>query len=462
MSSEEKESRKTFHSRLNRMVEKLEREIADGVYSVGELLPSETVLAEKYKLGPRSIRKGIDLLVERGVLSKERRIGAKVISVPRLEQITLVMACYSTVVLDLALEYLLADFHVRHPSIQVKTVLVNTDHTFMFSQLLESGVIDAVTLNQYTFQDFVVRDKLDLLEPLAASPGVYRFLEPVFTNEERRYVQPVIFSPLVLCYNKVHFRENGLLEPDSTWTWNDLIKNARLLTRNDVYGLCFDPLSINIWPALLLQSGVKFERSADGRFDIAGNARFRESMRFYRELVTDHTIFPAYWSGQEINAMQGFREGRVSMTMIGYSSLTKLKGSGVEFDISPLPFIDHPLTNAVSIGVALNERSRHKEAAYVWMDYLRSPEAMKVLCANSLSIPANKETADDIRPDDGERPSRYNLFKEIMPSFRVQQDLNMANWQLRHMSGPLQLYLSGQIDEPAMCERLERVLMRSE
>lgn len=462
MGHEEKESRKTFHSRLNRMVERLERDIAEGVYGMGELLPSEAALADKYKLGPRSIRKGIDLLVEQGLLSKERRVGARVVRVPELERTTLVMASYSTVVTDFALEHLLADFHARHPSILVKPVLINTDHYFVFSQLLESGVIDAVTLNQNTFQDFVVRDKLSLLEPLADGPGVYRFLESVFTDGGRRYVQPVIFSPLVLCYNKAHFRENGLLEPDSTWTWNDLVKNARLLTRNGTYGLCFDPLSINIWPALLLQSGVKFERTADGRFEIGGNARFRESMRFYREIVSDRTAFPAFWNDQEVDGVQWFREGRVSMTVISYSSLTKLRKSGVEFDISPLPFIDHPLTNAVSIGVGLNERSRHKEAARIFMEYLRSPGAQKVLCAHSFSIPANKEAADDIRPDDGERPSRYNLFKEIMPSFRVQQDLNLANWQLRKMSGPLQLYLSGLIDEAELCERLERTLSPGE
>ncbi|MFC3769428.1 extracellular solute-binding protein [Paenibacillus sp. GCM10012303] len=459
MHKEEKTSRKTFHSRLNRMVEKLERDIAEGVYSVGDLLPSETALAELFKMGPRSVRKGIDLLVERGVVVKERRVGAKVVQAPELEQVTLVIACYATVVHDFALEPLIADFQALHPSIRVKTILVNTDHYHMFTQMLDSGVIDAVTLNQDTFQDFAVRDKLSLLEPLPDRlPGVYRFLTDVFSVGGRRYVQPVIFSPLILCYNKVHFRENGLLEPDSTWTWSDMIKNARQLTRSDSYGLYFDPLSINIWPALLLQSGVKFERDANGRFEIDLDGKFMECMRFYREIVSDPSMFPPFWNDREIDYIRMVREGRISMTLVGYSTLTRLGGSGLDYDISPLPFIRHPLTNAVSIGVGVNEQSRHKEAVRTFMEYLRSPRAQRLISTHSLSIPVHKEVADEIRPDDGLRPSRYNLFKEIMPSFRVQQDLNLANWQLRKISGPLQLYLTGQIGETALCERLERAL----
>ncbi|TMV43727.1 extracellular solute-binding protein [Paenibacillus mesophilus] len=459
MRNEEKESRKTFHSRLNRMVEKLERDIAEGVYGVGDPLPSETALAELYKMGPRSVRKGIDLLVERGMVVKERRVGAKVVKAPELARVTLVIACYATVVHDFALEPLIADFQAQHPSISVKTILVNTDHYYMFSQMLDSGVIDAVTLNQDTFQDFAVQDKLSLLEPLEGNlPGVYRFLANVFSVGERRYVQPVTFSPLILCYNKAHFREKGLLEPDSTWTWGDMIKNARLLTGSDSYGLYFDPLSINIWPALLLQNGVKFERSANGRFEISPDGKFMECMRFYREIVADPSVFPPSWNDREIDFIQRFREGRISMTVIGYSTLTRLKGSGIDYDISPMPFIHHPLTNAISIGVGVNGQSRHKEAARTFMEYLRSPRAQRLIGSRSLSIPVHKEVADEIRPDDGERPSRYNLFKEIMPSFRVQQDLNLANWQLRKMSGPLQLYLSGQIDDIALCERLERTL----
>ena len=53
----------------------LEDEILSGVYREGEQIPSITELAARYKINPATALKGINLLVDAGIVYKKRGIG---------------------------------------------------------------------------------------------------------------------------------------------------------------------------------------------------------------------------------------------------------------------------------------------------------------------------------------------------------------------------------------------------
>ena len=53
----------------------LEVEILSGVYREGEQIPSITELAASYKINPATALKGINLLVDAGIVYKKRGIG---------------------------------------------------------------------------------------------------------------------------------------------------------------------------------------------------------------------------------------------------------------------------------------------------------------------------------------------------------------------------------------------------
>ena len=53
----------------------LEDEILSGVYQEGEQIPSITELAASYKINPATALKGINLLVDAGIVYKKRGIG---------------------------------------------------------------------------------------------------------------------------------------------------------------------------------------------------------------------------------------------------------------------------------------------------------------------------------------------------------------------------------------------------
>src|SRR5690606_12070767 len=113
--------------------------------------------------------------------------------------------------------------------------------------------------NNINFQEIVEQKHMDLFEPSTPDDSMYPFLNDAFTRINQLFVQPLVFSPIVLGYNKEHFRDAGLMEPDSSWTWDHVEKAAIQLTnKRDRHGLFFHILSENRWPVFLLQSGASF------------------------------------------------------------------------------------------------------------------------------------------------------------------------------------------------------------
>jgi len=61
----------------------------------------------------------------------------------------------------------------------------------------------------------------------------------------------------------------------------------------------------------------------------------------------------------------------------------------------------------------------------------------------TLSIPSVKEAAQSERQDKQGEPKRYQMFREIMPSYRYYTDMNMTRSQLTAMVHYLKLYWAG-------------------
>jgi GntR family transcriptional regulator len=60
---------------FSQIAERLSEEIAEGVLSEGERVPSTNELAAYYRINPATAAKGISLLIDDGLLEKRRGIG---------------------------------------------------------------------------------------------------------------------------------------------------------------------------------------------------------------------------------------------------------------------------------------------------------------------------------------------------------------------------------------------------
>jgi len=70
--------RASFQERLDHFVNVIRTEIVNGIREEGTYLPAESALAKQFELSNKSIRKGLEQLVEEGLIVKIDRVGSMV------------------------------------------------------------------------------------------------------------------------------------------------------------------------------------------------------------------------------------------------------------------------------------------------------------------------------------------------------------------------------------------------
>ena len=444
-----KPTNEQFQKQLDQMVQTLRDEIEQGVYRPGQYLPSEHHLSKRFGMSNNSVRKGLDILVREGRIEKIPRVGNKVCI--QRAPVTLTLACNESDWLNLELENLLNDFHRCYPWITINAKPINFYMLGKNTELIESFDLFMIT-NTHPL------DLPWLLHPLEINPDIYPFLTNQFIRDGRLYAQPIIFSPVVLCYNKQHFRESGIPEPDGSWTWNDLMQNAAKLTNGKGrYGFCFYLQNLNRWPIFLLQSGEKFEW-IEGRLAEFRGSKLFSGIRLCKEIIHNRDVFPLYLSenNQEINRM--FMEGKISMTLNTYLGLNEWKHADLEYDISPIPFIDQPITLAMVQGIGINRKTPHLEEAKQLVHYMTSEQCQNFIRKNTLSLP----TLQSLHSTSVERnvtlPSRYSLYREMMFSYKMHSDMNIPRKDFSKLFTHLKAYWANLIDEEETCRQIYKDL----
>lgn len=460
----EKPSRKLFQSRLDSMVEAVRNGIMNGTLREGEYLPSEKAYAKQYRLSNRSVRQGLEGLVEAGLIEKIPRVGNKVAArFAGSDIVVLKFACHRSLLQEAAMTMLVAEFQKQHPGIRVEFVVTNSgiNRHRVIKPMIDAGQVDVFTMNYNGFDDIKHHHGFGDLETLQPNPQIYSALTEAMTNEGRLKAQPFIFTPLILCYNKDHFREKGVLEPDSGWRWNVLFEQAsKLAVENERLGFYFHFPSSNRWPIFLLQSGIRFDRNGQGRFSISGH-QLMDSLKACRELIHMQNRFPLFLSETDADAEELFFSGKVSMIMTTYLSLNHhVRPEGFEYDVAPLPYLNDPKTLLMTVGLAINAHSQAKEAAKLFVDFLVSYQAQLIVRQKTLSIPSLKPAAEWTGKESMYRPSRFHMYRDIIPSFRPFGTMNMSIKELDMFYREAKLYWSGLETEEAASQRLERFLQQ--
>ncbi|TMV51619.1 extracellular solute-binding protein [Paenibacillus mesophilus] len=452
--------RKNSRSRIEDMIQTLREEIASGKHPVGDCLPSESDLEKRFRLGNNSVRKGLDILVQEGLIVKIPRVGNKVLGLPSEGRQVIKLGVYNTTDNETDLSGLLEQFHRLHPQLLVQTITIPTNsYAGYIQEQMNAGLLDAVTMNYNTFRELSAGTKEELLEPMDSSPDYYPFTTEPFMDGGKLLVKPIMFSPLVLCYNLDHLREGNLPEPESGWSWDKLLWLAEQLSvENKRFGFCFHLLSRNRWPVFLFQSGIRFEPDDDGEYRLPVD-RLTECLDVCRKLINRPDVFPTMLSGRDGTTVEWFLDGKVSMIMTTYFAMNRLKEAGFSFDLAPLPALRENRTMLTIIGVSVNRKSAVKDAARLLADYLGSREAQTLIRQNTFSIPSHRAAAEwQGEKMQGKRPHRFDLFREIIATFRLLEHLPVTNRELFAMQKEVELYWTGLQDGEAVSRGIGRAL----
>lgn len=447
--------RKHSRERLNRFVHALRDEIWNGQRRAGEFLPSEKTFAEQYALSNQTVRKGLELLVAEGLIEKLPRVGSKVIGPPQAAagSASIKLGYHTSITGEADMNGLLAEFRRQHPELRVQPVpLSNYDYGHI-RQYLNGGILDVVMMNYTDFRSFTEAGDVELLKPLERNPDMYSILSDAFTVDGQPRVQPFIFSPLVLLYNQEHFREMQLPEPDSSWQWSDLLEHAaRLAVPNERLGFHCELYSPNRWPLLPLQTGAKAERTPDGGLRLSGSS-IMEAIRFCRGLLRD---FPLMSEGIATGESENlFAKGKASMIMTSYFYMNYLMGKDVPFEVATVPHFGTPTTLLLNIGLAVNALSPSANEAIKLVEFMGSRSTQLMIRKMTYSLPALKSAAEWRGEETIYRPSRFQLYRETIPSFRYFTDLGIGAGELALLNQEVKLYWAGLESEEELIARLE-------
>lgn len=449
-----------FAEKLQHMVDTLRSEIVDGTYVYGELLPSEMDHAARFGLSNKSVRKGMEILVEEGWIEKIPRVGSRVVMKSR-SNVTLTLAVNPIAQRNLELVRLLAEFERDHPWITVS--IKETGGIPGFSKHGDFGNADVVSADNFQFQRLIEANQVQNLQPLQIDENIYPSLTRQFIRNGEALMRPLIFSPIVLVYNKAHFREKGLPEPDGSWTWDDMMRTAEQLSNGkDQYGFCFRAQDVNRWPIFLLQSGESFTWDGDKLKDIR-ESRMLEGLRLYREIIHNRKASPLYFSDNNEDINQMFLKGNLSMVTTSFLGLNAFKHTDLEFDVSPIPYIHEPRSLLICLGLGINRMSPHQEEAAMLLRYLTSARGWDFIYNETLSLPASRFYPKSDAPksymgSEINRPSRYGHYREMMFSYRTHRDLNIPTAAFPKIFNHLKAYLAYMIDEDELCDRINSIL----
>jgi len=459
----DKPSRATFRFRLETMIQQLREDILSGKYAPGSYLPSEDVLGEQFQMSKKSVRKGLECLVNENLIVKKAKIGNMVLA-PEAgdDRITIRFCYYPDVDQESNILQLLDAFEEKYPHIQVKRFTMNTSrYSEQAFEFMNDSMLDVVMLNYYDFTYFQDHAHLSMLAEQKTDPAIYSYLNKAFTVNGQLYVKPFSFSPVILCYNKKHFQQLNLQEPDSSWTWEEFNRAAAALTDSDEvnkrFGFFFYLLSQNRWPLWLLQNGFHLKKNDEGKYDLS-DPSFLKSIEMLKELFSQEYTAPSFVFESAQDPERLFLDERTSMIITTYFRLNMMQAAPFEYDITPIPYVDSPKTLLLNIGLGISSQSVQKEAAQLLVDYLTSREAQESVRNRTLSIPSMKEAAEQERVDKYGEPSRFQMFREIMPSFRYYTDMNVSRYHLQIMTHYLKMYWSGLVSASNVIETIENAL----
>ncbi|MHA6481224.1 ABC transporter substrate-binding protein [Paenibacillus sp. strain BS8-2] len=454
-----KQKRTTSRSRLEELIQTLRSQIQIGKFPKGSFLPSELELCDQYSLSKNTVRKGLEVLVEEGLIEKIPRIGAQVLEKrQKSDAVTLRFGYYPSLIDETDILKLVEQFNALHDDIHVLPIPVALprQHDRMDQYLMED-VFDVLTVNLYNYEFMKDDDgSSKLLEPFEHFDEAYEFLNEPFSVGKKQYVLPFVFTPVILCYNKDHFRESNLPEPHSGWSWEELCEAGSVLSRGkERVGFHFYLMSENRWPIFLLQNDVRFQRNAEGYYTLNAEP-LKSAIEACMSVVTDQ--FPSYLSQSDSDAMSLFINEKTSIIMGTYSYLNKLKNVGFEYDIAPLPHLAQSRTMLVIIGLAISKRSNEKPAAKKLIDFLLSYETQLYIRQNTLSLPSLKRAAEWTGEEIVKRPHRFHMYREIVHTFRLYSDLGLTANELNDLGSELRYYWSKLEPLESVLERLERTL----
>lgn len=213
--------------------------------------------------------------------------------------------------------------------------------------------------------------------------------------KNRLLALPASGGSLALVYNKRLFDEAGLAYPSESWTTDDFLSAAKILSSGEVKGITV-PLKWSYWllPFLSGFGGPLFE----GDIPQFASASHAEGLDFYLDLDRVYGV-AAPSSSPEVMTTT-FQRERAAMVIDGVWNYQTYADAGIDIGVALLPRVSktgqrmRPLGSY--FGWAMSKTASNKIRAAELIEWLSSASVQKRLALEANVTPSAAALADDV------------------------------------------------------------------
>lgn len=307
---------------------------------------------------------------------------------------------------DIAIyEDLIAAFEAEHSDINVTLNHIPSagDYEKNLATLIAAGnAPDVFFINNISMPGFAAQGAFLPLGEYVADYDLDDFFPghlDAFRYDGDLLVIPRDISNLVLFYNQEMFEEAGVPLPDEDWTWDDFMSAAQALTKDtdgdgvvDQWGFGFSTFWL-FWQPWVWSNGGRFFSEDHSEFTLDEGAAL-EGLQYYVDLRCDANVAPTAEQAADRSASSMFAAGDVAMIVDGRWRVAPLNSEGgADFVWNTALF---PAGSAGSIvdadgsGWGISSTSDNPDAAWEFIEFVSSPEAMARWTEAGIIIPARR------------------------------------------------------------------------
>lgn len=324
----------------------------------------------------------------------------------------------------------ISEWRVAHP--KIKVVFEHTPYTGYDSKVLTriagGAAPDIIATEVDYFVTFASKNVLEDLTPLVkASPDLnyadfFSSITDRFTVNGKTFAIPRDVAPFAcVFYNKDLFDEAGIPYPTDNWTWDDLLRIARALTKKDAdgritqygfYGWAWQNFVYGNGGAIV--DDIKHPTKS-----MIGDPKSVQGLQFYSDLINLYHVMPTPVAlanlGMGVDLM--FSSGRLAMFLSGIWETPGLRNYNFKWDVAMFP------KNAQGIrtfgsggsGYAILKSSKHKQEAWEVIKALTGPKGQEQLAKRGLAQPSRMSVAEsDAWAKDPAPPANKKMLNEAV------------------------------------------------
>lgn len=231
---------------------------------------------------------------------------------------------------------------------------------------------------------------------------------------------PKDFDTVALWFNKEIFDRARIDYPDGTWTWRDLIDNARRLTdrKRGVYGMAAPEWNQENYYNSIAQAGG-YVISEDRRHSGYSDPRTLEGLKLWVDMIHRYRASPTLQQMTDTEATQMFQSGTIAMIQeASYKAPTfwEDKEFRAKVDVAPLAKGKHRASIVHGLGNVVYARTPHPELAREFVRFMGGKQASLIQAKYGTAIPARNGT---------QKP-----WAESMPRFDLQTHLDALDYSV--------------------------------